>query len=144
MRECFISTKGYILPTSVYAVILIVTQLKYNVTCEMFYIKYILFHIRLLAFKMRKVIFIKQFYLLYTLVFFMILNYNISILSLIHFVKITGSIMLDSEDPRTEAIRRSFQSDPKIMVQTSGKSKTLNQWSINVYLTIYNSFCYIL
>ena len=46
--------------------------------------------------------------------------------------------MLDSEDPRTEAIRRSFQSDPKIMVQTSGKSKTLNQWSINVFLTSYH------
>ena len=70
LRECFISTKGYILPTSVYAVILIVTQLKYNVTCEMFHIHNILFHIRLLAFKMRKVIFIKQFSVLYTLVLF--------------------------------------------------------------------------
>ena len=57
----------------------------------------------------------------------MIINFDILILSLICFVKVTDSIMLDSEDPRTEAIRHSFQSDRKIMVQTSGKCKNLNK-----------------
>ena len=41
--------------------------------------------------------------------------------------------MLDSEDPRAEAIRHSFKSDRKSMVQSGGKSKNLNQRRFNVY-----------
>ena len=53
--------------------------------------------------------------------------------------------MLDSEDPRTEAIRHSFKSDRESMVETkSGKSKNLNQRSINVYKIVFNPHILIL